>query len=117
MTLRILAAVVAAIFLSGCNQDAANSVAPPPVALNGDAMGVFCGMNLLEHPGPKGQIITRGPDRSILVYLRSRHRGLHADARPTPRHTSDLRVGHGAGAKLGRVRARRIGSTRARRFL
>ena len=23
-------------------------------------MGVFCGMNLLEHPGPKGQIITRG---------------------------------------------------------
>ena len=31
---------------------------PPPVALTSDAMGVFCGMNLLEHPGPKGQIIT-----------------------------------------------------------
>ena len=31
---------------------------PPPVALNSDAMGVFCGMNVLEHPGPKGQIIT-----------------------------------------------------------
>ncbi len=58
MTLRIICAFVAVIFLTGCNQDTANTVAPPPVALNSDAMGVFCGMNLLEHPGPKGQIIT-----------------------------------------------------------
>jgi copper chaperone NosL len=58
MILRILCAVVVAVFLAGCNQDAANSVIPAPVALNSDAMGVFCGMNLTEHPGPKGQIIT-----------------------------------------------------------
>lgn len=58
MTLRILCALLAVVFLTGCNQDAANSVIPPPVALNSDAMGVFCGMNVLEHPGPKGQIIT-----------------------------------------------------------
>jgi len=58
MNLRIVCAFVAVIFLAGCNQDAANSTAPPPVALTSDAMGVFCGMNLLEHPGPKGQIIT-----------------------------------------------------------
>ena len=58
MTPRLLCAALFAIFLSGCNQDPASSVAPPPVALNSDAMGVFCGMNLLEHPGPKGQIIT-----------------------------------------------------------
>src|ERR1700682_4491751 len=58
MTLRIVCAFVAAIFLTGRDQDAVNSVVPPPVALNRDAMGVFCGMNLLEHPGPKGQIIT-----------------------------------------------------------
>jgi copper chaperone NosL len=58
MTLRIVCAFVAILFLTGCNQDAANTVAPPAVALNSDAMGVFCGMNLLEHPGPKGQIIT-----------------------------------------------------------
>ena len=58
MTLRIVSVFLAAILLSGCNQDAASSVVPPPFALNGDAMGVFCGMNLLEHPGPKGQIIT-----------------------------------------------------------
>ena len=60
MTRRIAWAFMAAILLAGCNQDAANSVVPPPVALTGDAMGVFCGMSLLEHPGPKGQIITAG---------------------------------------------------------
>jgi copper chaperone NosL len=58
MTLRIVFAFIAIMFLSGCNEEAANTVAPPPVALTSDAMGVFCGMNLLEHPGPKGQIIT-----------------------------------------------------------
>ena len=58
MTLRIVCVLIAAILLPGCNQDAASPVVPPPVALNSDAMGLFCGMNLLEHPGPKGQIIT-----------------------------------------------------------
>jgi copper chaperone NosL len=58
MISRIACALVAALLLAGCNQDAGPSTAPPPVALNSDAMGVFCGMNLLEHPGPKGQIIT-----------------------------------------------------------
>ncbi len=58
MTLRIVCVLLAAILLPGCNKDAASPVIPPPVALNSDAMGLFCGMNLLEHPGPKGQIIT-----------------------------------------------------------
>jgi copper chaperone NosL len=60
MIVRILCSAVIAILLTGCNQDAGNSVAPPPVALDSGAMGVFCGMNLQEHPGPKGQIITAG---------------------------------------------------------
>jgi copper chaperone NosL len=60
MILRILCAALVAIFLTGCNRDADNSIVPPPIALNSEAMGVFCGMNLLEHPGPKGQIITAG---------------------------------------------------------
>jgi copper chaperone NosL len=58
MTLRIVWAFVVIILLPGCNQNPAGSVVPPPVALDSDAMGVFCGMSLLEHPGPKGQIIT-----------------------------------------------------------
>ena len=60
MTLRILCVFMAALFVGGCNQEAGNSAMPPPVALNADAMGVFCGMNLMEHPGPKGQIMTGG---------------------------------------------------------
>jgi len=33
--------------------------APPPLpfALTQDAMGRYCGMNVLEHPGPKGHVI------------------------------------------------------------
>jgi copper chaperone NosL len=60
VSFRIVLAALIAILLTGCNQEAANSVAPPPAVLNSDAMGVFCGMNLMEHPGPKGQIITAG---------------------------------------------------------
>ncbi|MGO3934246.1 nitrous oxide reductase accessory protein NosL [Rhodopseudomonas pseudopalustris] len=58
MMFRIVCAMLAAFALAGCNQDASVGKMPPPVALNSDAMGVFCGMNLMEHPGPKGQIIT-----------------------------------------------------------
>jgi copper chaperone NosL len=57
MILRVLC-VTAALVVAGCNRDGADSVMPPPAALTSDAMGVFCGMNVLEHPGPKGQIIT-----------------------------------------------------------
>ncbi|MFC0242390.1 nitrous oxide reductase accessory protein NosL [Rhodopseudomonas telluris] len=58
MMLRLLAACAAVLMLAGCKPDSATTELPPPVTLNADAMGVFCGMNLMEHPGPKGQIIT-----------------------------------------------------------
>jgi copper chaperone NosL len=60
MTPRIVCAFIAAVLLVGCNSDSGDATIPPPVALNSDAMGVFCGVNVLEHPGPKGQIITAG---------------------------------------------------------
>jgi len=50
--------VIVALVLAGCNRDGGDFGMPPPTALTTDAMGVFCGMNVLEHPGPKGQIIT-----------------------------------------------------------
>lgn len=58
MMLRALCIAAVALTLAACNQDETKSAPPPPAALNSEAMGVFCGMNLLEHPGPKGQIIT-----------------------------------------------------------
>jgi copper chaperone NosL len=58
MIARILCAFIAVLLLAGCKEEAGKSTMPLPVTLNSAAMGVFCGMNLLEHPGPKGQIIT-----------------------------------------------------------
>ena len=58
MILRVLCIAAVAITLAACNQDESASAPPPPISLKDDALGVLCGMNVLEHPGPKGQIIT-----------------------------------------------------------
>lgn len=51
-----LAVVLAvSMLLGGCEQQQAEM--PAPFALTVDAMGRYCGMNVLEHAGPKGQII------------------------------------------------------------
>lgn len=45
-------------FLGACTpQEAAR---PEPVALTAEATGHYCGMNLLEHHGPKGQVFVTG---------------------------------------------------------
>jgi copper chaperone NosL len=52
-----LAAVVFALLLAGgCDEREAAEV-PPPRTMTAEAVGNYCGMNVLEHPGPKGQII------------------------------------------------------------
>lgn len=45
---------LAMIVLAACKPDAAEI--PPPVAMTPEAVGFYCQMNVLEHPGPKGQI-------------------------------------------------------------
>ena len=52
----VAAALFTAAFLVGC-EDAQKQSPPAPLALTSEAMGRYCGMNVLEHPGPKGQII------------------------------------------------------------
>lgn len=47
-------ALLALILLAACKPDAADT--PPPVAMTETAVGHYCQMNILEHPGPKGQI-------------------------------------------------------------
>lgn len=54
--LAIACLLALAAALAGCNDKQAAST-PPPRALNAEAIGHFCGMNVLEHPGPKGQAI------------------------------------------------------------
>lgn len=48
--------LVAALALASCS-DKNTSEAPPPHELTASAVGNYCGMNVLEHSGPKGQII------------------------------------------------------------
>ncbi len=50
------ATLFAALLVSSCSEPEVVE-APLPFALTEDAMGRYCGMNVLEHPGPKGQII------------------------------------------------------------
>ena len=51
----ILLAAFLALSLAGCRED--TTAAAPPVTLTADAVGRYCGMNLAEHEGPKGQVI------------------------------------------------------------
>jgi copper chaperone NosL len=47
-------ALLISVALAGCQKEAAKL--PLPQTMTADAIGHYCGMNLLEHPGPKGQI-------------------------------------------------------------
>lgn len=51
-----IGALAASLLLSACNGKE-EAAMPPPFALTEEAMGRYCGMNVLEHAGPKGQII------------------------------------------------------------
>jgi copper chaperone NosL len=53
----LLAAFAGALALAGCNDQKTAVAPPPPVELTATAIGHYCGMNVLEHTGPKGQII------------------------------------------------------------
>jgi copper chaperone NosL len=46
--------VLIPVVLAACEKEAAQL--PAPHKMTAEAIGHYCGMNLLEHPGPKGQI-------------------------------------------------------------
>ncbi|MDP4032140.1 MAG: nitrous oxide reductase accessory protein NosL [Pseudorhodobacter sp.] len=49
--------------LSACRDETASL--PDPVAMTADAVGHYCQMNLLEHPGPKAQVHLDGLDAPL----------------------------------------------------
>lgn len=59
---RIALAVLAALALSACDEEAEK---PAAHALTDDAIGHYCGMMLTEHEGPKGQILLEGSDAPV----------------------------------------------------
>lgn len=54
---RLIALAALCLTLAACNENQRSAAVPPPHPLDAEAMGHYCGMNVLEHPGPKGQII------------------------------------------------------------
>ncbi|WP_286899139.1 MULTISPECIES: nitrous oxide reductase accessory protein NosL [Achromobacter] len=51
-------AIVLAV--SACSGDDPAAPPPAPQAVSADAVGHYCGMMLLDHAGPKGQIFVKG---------------------------------------------------------
>lgn len=49
-------ALACAISLSGCGEPKPDAPPPAPRDISAEAVGHYCGMNLAEHQGPKGQI-------------------------------------------------------------
>ena len=58
-----MALLAGLLALGGCQREA--EAPPAPFAMTEDAMGRYCGMNVLEHAGPKGQIILAEYDEPI----------------------------------------------------
>ena len=57
MSCLVVLALASALTLAGCNADKTAGAPPPPHELTASAVGHYCGMNLMEHSGPKAQII------------------------------------------------------------
>lgn len=56
--------------LAGCKEDLA--AAPQPVEMTAQTVGYYCQMNVLEHPGPKGQVHLDGLPGAPLFFSQVR---------------------------------------------
>lgn len=57
-------ALGAAFVVAGCSSEQRLEL-PEPIALTADAVGHFCQMTVLDHPGPKAQIHLAGKDSPL----------------------------------------------------
>lgn len=66
---RFLLLALAALTLSACKEEVAER--PLPVTMTAEAVGHYCQMDLLEHPGPKAQVHLAGlPDPLFFSQVR-----------------------------------------------
>ncbi len=78
----ILAVLLPALFLAGCKEEDTAAAKPEPAVLTDSAIGHYCQMVVLDHPGPKAQVFLAGEDEPLwfdqvrdgLAYLRSPER-------------------------------------------
>jgi copper chaperone NosL len=57
---RDTAFVAALLVLGGCTRQDERFAVPAPLEITDEAVGHYCGMSLMEHAGPKGQIFIGG---------------------------------------------------------
>ncbi|MHA1599000.1 MAG: nitrous oxide reductase accessory protein NosL [Alphaproteobacteria bacterium] len=56
--------VIASLLLVACAEEE-RAVAPPPEKISYDSIGHYCGMAVIEHSGPKGQILLKSRDKAL----------------------------------------------------
>ncbi len=61
----VLVALLSTSALAGCDKAAPPPVPPPPAEVTADATGHYCGMLLVDHEGPKGQIFVAGREQPV----------------------------------------------------
>ncbi|APO78781.1 nitrous oxidase accessory protein NosL (plasmid) [Rhizobium etli 8C-3] len=59
----LAAMMTVVLLLAACEKS--ETAAPPAMLLMPEAVDHYCGMNVLEHPGPKGQIILESRDEPV----------------------------------------------------
>ena len=60
------ACLLAAVLAAGCEDGTIDArTRPPPAELAGDAVGYYCNMIVMNHPGPKGQIFLAGREKPL----------------------------------------------------
>ena len=60
------ACLLAAALAAGCEDGAVDArTRPPPAELAGDAVGYYCNMIAMSHPGPKGQVFLAGREKPL----------------------------------------------------
>jgi copper chaperone NosL len=65
MTRIALAAAVLALVVQGCGREGAPRAVPAAVEVTAEATGRYCGMLLVDHEGPKGQVHLPGTQQTV----------------------------------------------------
>lgn len=60
-----LALTIASLFIAGCDGRQTVIAPPPPATLTEESTGYYCGMLLIEHEGPKAQILVAGSETPL----------------------------------------------------